>query len=566
MLFGCTNTAQQADTVLYHGKVITVDQDFSIQEAVAVKDGKILAVGKDRVILKLAGRNTRRIDLHGRTVIPGINEGHVHPVSAARKEYLQPVPDIRSIRELLGWIHHQASVKSPGKWIVHPKFFATRMLEMRMPTKLELDSVAPNHPVFLDGSYGGMVNSSALQISELSAKTTHPGVLKNKETNEPTGFIRRSAFGLLKLPPDDGMSQQQQLEVLRELLQLYNQVGITSICAGSGGPGDLQLFRSLREAGQLSVRVFQNMYIPFDPHISLDEMRKSLSSFQYTTGDGDEWVKVGALKTLVDGGILTGTAYLREPYGKNAADVYGISDPDYRGYLNLTKEELTRIGTAANEFGWKFTSHITGGGGVDEFLAAMEEVNRLSPINQKRFSIIHGNFFTENAIHKMASMGIYADMQPAWYYKDADLLFQVLGEKRMNTFHPYKSLIEAGVLVNGGSDHMVKFDSYTSINPYNPFLAIWSLVTRKTEREQIYSATESISREQALKMYTINNAYASFEEGIKGSIETGKLADLAVLSQDILTCPEEKIKDIQVLLTMIDGETVYRNPLILNDQ
>jgi len=557
--WGCNAPSQPADIILFGGKIVTVDSNFSIQEAVAIKDGNILAVGSNNEIMALAGSDTEQIDLDGKTLIPGINEGHVHPISASQSEYIQPIPDIHSIKELLGWIQKEAARKDAGEWIIHPKYFATRMLEMRQPTKFELDSVAPDHPVFLDGSYGGMINSQALQMSGISPNSDHPGILKDKQTGEPTGIIRGSAFGLLALPENHELSQKQQLKLLKEMLELYNEVGITSICVGSGNPKDLQMFRTLKEKGALTVRVFQNMYTPFDPHSTLDEMRAALSSFNYATGDGDEWVKVGALKTRIDGGILTGTAYLREPWGAGAREIYGITDQDYRGMLNLNKEELIRIATAANEHGWKFTAHITGGGGVDEFLAALEEVNDESPISEKRFSIIHGNFYTEEAINKMAQMGIYADMQPAWFYKDADLLNQVLGEETMNTFHPYKSLSEAGVVINGGSDHMVKLDSYTSINPYNPFVAIWSVVTRKTERGYIHAPQEAISREQALKMYTINNAYASFEEDIKGSIEPGKLADLAVLSEDILTCQAEHIKDIKVLLTMVDGKVVYEN-------
>jgi predicted amidohydrolase YtcJ len=148
-------------------------------------------------------------------------------------------------------------------------------------------------------------------------------------------------------------------------------------------------------------------------------------------------------------------------------------------------------------------------------------------------------------------------MQPAWYLKDADLLYQVLGENRMKTFHPYKSLIEAGVVVNGGSDHMVKLDANKSINPFNPFLSMWSIITRKTESGNIFNPEQAVTRMQALQMYTINNAFASFEEDIKGSIEVGKLADLAILSDDILTCEEDRIKEMQVVLTMVDGKIVF---------
>ena len=158
----------------------------------------------------------------------------------------------------------------------------------------------------------------------------------------------------------------------------------------------------------------------------------------------------------------------------------------------------------------------------------------------------------------MKTLGVYADMQPAWFYKDADAMNYVLGEERIKTFHPYNSLFKSGVMVNGGSDHMVKFDSYSSINPYNPFLAMWSVITRETENGSHIVQSEAITREQALKMYTINNAYASFEENIKGSIEPGKLADLVVISEDFLTCPEKNIKNIKAEITMVGGKIVYQ--------
>lgn len=552
----CTPAVEPADTVLLNGKIITVDNEFSIYEAVAVKNGKIMAVGNTREISKLADTTTKKINLNGKTVIPGINEGHVHPIPASQSEYFQLIPDIHSIKELLLWISSETEKKGKGEWIIFPKFFATRMLEMRQPTKSELDSVAPYNPVFLDGSYGGMINSKAMQVSGITAKTDHPGILKKDDTGEPMGFIRSSAFELLAIQRND-LINEVKLNLLKEMLHLYNEVGITSICSGGGSPEDLQLFRELEETGDLTVRVFQNLYIPFDPHATLSEMQMVLSKFDYSTGDGNEWVKVGALKTRVDGGVLTGTAYLREPWGKGAYEIYGITDPNYRGVLSLNKEELTRIISVANEFGWKFTAHVTGGGGVDVLLSAMEEIHKITPIESKRFSIIHGNFYTANAIVKMAKMGVYADMQPAWYFKDAGLLSLVLGEERIKTFHPYKSLIDSGIVVNGGSDHMVKLDSDASINPYNPFVAMWTVISRKTERGSIITPNEAISREQALKMFTINNAYASFEENVKGSIETGKMADLVVLSDDILLCPQKNIKTIKALLTMVNGQVVY---------
>src|SRR5205085_1993956 len=208
----------------------------------------------------------------------------------------------------------------------------------------------------------------------------------------------------------------------------------------------------------------------------------SLKTFRYVTGYGDAMVRVGALKITLDGGILTGTAYLREPWGEKAHAIFGIDDTAYRGIINYSREDLFSIVKAANELNWKFTAHCTGGGGVDMLLDVFEQVNRLKPIKERRFSIIHGNFFTKEAISRMSELGVCADMQPAWFYKDADAMEYILGEKRNQTFHPYRSLIDAGVVVNGGSDHMVKLDANTSVNPYNPFLGMWAVVSRTTER------------------------------------------------------------------------------------
>ncbi|MEA3461446.1 MAG: amidohydrolase family protein, partial [Bacteroidota bacterium] len=315
------------------------------------------------------------------------------------------------------------------------------------------------------------------------------------------------------------------------------------------------IYRELGLENKLTLRVCQNIILG---------LNSTIKEINFVTGDGDEWARIGAVKVFLDGGILTGTAYLREPWGDKARSIFGIRDTTYRGVINYTPEELLAIVTAANENGWKFTAHCTGGGGVDLLLDVYEQVNEMKSIKDRRFSIIHGNFFTDRAIQRMSELGVYADMQPAWFYKDADAMKEILGEERIETFHPYRSLLDAGVVVNGGSDHMVKWDANTSINPYNPFLAIWTLVTRTTERNRVIISSEAITREEALRMYTINNAYASFEESIKGSIEPGKLADVAILSDDLLECPVNQIKDIRSELTIVGGKIVYHQEYLNN--
>lgn len=546
-----------ADLIIVNGKILTLDPQFTMAEAVAIKDDKILAVGSNSDIRKLADRQTEIIDAAGKTVIPGLIDAHLHPEMASLSELEETIPDVHTITELLDWIKGQTITKPEGEWIIFPKMFFTRLIELRQLRLSELDSVAPRHPVFLNGSYGGMINSTAMKLSGIDKNTLHKGFLKDKESGNLTGFIRASAFGLLKLPPRKILSPQKREDALLAMLTRYNRYGITSLCSGAGDFEQFEKYMKLGKEGKLTMRIYQNIILRLNSVSDVKKLADTINAFEYVTGDGDEWARIGALKVVLDGGILTGTAFLREPWGDKARSIFGIRDPNYRGVVNLSREELFAIVNAANENGWKFTAHSTGGGGVDLLLGVYEQVNRIKPIKDRRFSIIHGNFFTTKAIQRMSELGVYADMQAAWFYKDADAMKKILGDERIETFHPYRSLLDAGVMVNGGSDHMVKWDADASINPYNPFLAMWTMVTRTTERGTVIMPEEAITREEALRMYTINNAYASFEEDIKGSIEPGKLADLAILSDDLLNCPVDQIKNIQSELTMVGGNIVY---------
>ncbi len=543
--------------ILLNGKIVTVDNEFRISEGVAITGDKIMAVGSNSMIRKLSGPTTKIIDLRGRTVIPGLTDSHLHPETASLSELEEKIPDVHSIAQLLGWIKGEAEKKEKGIWIIHPKFFPTRLAEMRQPTLTELDSVAPENPVFLNGSFGGMVNTAALVLSGITGKINNSGILIDKKRGTPTGFIRASAFNLLKLPPRKVYSTGAKEDALRAMLRRYNEYGITSLFSGTGDPESIKLYREMADRKILTARIYQNILLPELGKITRESVTEKLSQYKSITGDGDEWVRTGSLKIFLDGGILTGTAYMNEPWGTKTGEIYGIEDPSYRGVVSFSREELLTIVTAANESGWSFTAHATGEGSVDLLLDVYGEVNRSKPIRDKRFSIIHGNFFSDEAIKKMAELGVYANMQPAWFYKDAETMETILGDEKIKIFHPYRKMTDAGVMINGGSDHMVKWDANTSVNPYNPFLAMWTMVTRKTERGPVIVPAEAISRKEALKAYTINNAYASFEESIKGSLEPGKLADMAVLSDDILTCPEDSIKEIKSLMTIVGGKIVY---------
>jgi len=548
-----------ADLILINGKIITLDHNFTVAEAVAISDDRIISVGTNKQVNRYANSKTHIIDLKGKAVIPGLIDSHLHPESASLSELDEVIPDVTTINQLLAWIKDETNKNQIGKWIIFPKFFSTRLMEMRQPTLSELDSVAPAHPVFLNGSFGGMINSAAMNISGITGNTNHPGILKDPRSGSPTGFIRASAFNLLKLPEQKQLSFQDKEDAMQKMLNRYNEYAITSLFSGAGDYENMKLYQDMSSKKILTARIYQNILLHTEGKITKESVTQTVKDLKNITGDGDEWVKTGSLKVLLDGGILTGTALLKDPWGENACKIFGIKDPAYKGVVNYSRDELLTIVSVANEFNWSFTAHATGDGAVDLLLDVFKEVNNSKSIKDRRFSIIHGNFFSTDAIISMKELGVLANIQPAWFYKDAEAMEIILGKDRTKDFHPYKDLTDAGIIINGGSDHMVKWDANTSINPYNPFLAIWTMVTRKTASGKIINSDEALTREQALKTYTINNAYASFEELAKGSIETGKLADMAVLSADILTCPDDTIKKIKSLMTIVGGEIVYNS-------
>jgi predicted amidohydrolase YtcJ len=396
-----------------------------------------------------------------------------------------------------------------------------------------------------------------MKVSGINMWSKDPGIIKDELTGLPTGFIRASAFAILEIPANREISQEEWIKAFTKMMLKYNQYGITSICAGTGDFKTVRMYREMADSNILTVRILQNILLQTDKSITRELINRILNGYPEVTGAGDKWVRIGPLKVFLDGGILTGTAFMEEPWGEKAFSIYNIKDPSYRGIINFSRDELLAIVSAANVSGWSFTAHVTGDGAVNLLLDVYKEVNRESSIRGKRFSIIHGNFFNNEAVALMKEMDIYANIQAAWFYKDADAMNLILGEEKIRIFHPNRSMLDAGIMLNGGSDHMVKLDANSSVNPYNPFLAMWSMITRKTERGSVILPEEAITREEALKIYTINNAFASFEESIKGSIEPGKLADLAIINKDILTCPVDSIRVIESLMTIVGGKIVY---------
>jgi predicted amidohydrolase YtcJ len=270
----------------------------------------------------------------------------------------------------------------------------------------------------------------------------------------------------------------------------------------------------------------------------------------------NDMLQIIGIKTFLDGGMLTGSAYMRQPWG--VSKIYSITDPDYRGVLFIPRERLVQMVDATTAAGLQFTAHSVGDGAVHALIDAYEEVGRKHPIRDSRPCITHCNFMSAEAIDKMERLGISADIQPAWLYLDTRTLMAQFGNDRLRYFQPLRSLFKAGLVAGGGSDHMQKIGSMRSINPYNPFLGIATAVTRNARWfDGALHPEERLTREQAIRFYTMNNAYLLFLEKQLGSLEPGKFADMIVLDRDILECPEDAIAQTQVLRTWVGGKQVY---------
>jgi predicted amidohydrolase YtcJ len=555
---------QTADTIYFNGRVVTMWEAHSTVEAVAIRGHRFLAVGSNAVVLRTAGPGTKKIDLDGRAVLPGLIDSHTHPISAALSEQDGPLPAFDSVADIQAYIRHRAARLPKDQVVIVPKVFAPRLKERRYPTRYELDAAASDRPVIADNGYAGVVNSFLLAELGITRDTPQPadGKIIKDDTGEPTGLILGAPRLLARWRSERTPTLDETVEALRRMQRAYNRVGITSTIDRSQGPAGFRAYQELRRRGEMSVRSFVTYLISGQGTPA--QARAEVERIPFVTGRGDDWLRVGSLKVVVDGGILIGTAYLREPYGRHT-DVYGYRDPAYSGVLAVPRENVAEVARAANELGWQMTAHVTGGGALDVLLDAYEAADRERPIRGRRFTVTHGNFPDARAIARAKKLGVVFDCQPMWHYLDAPVLRGVLGPERMAHFLPLRALFDAGVVVAGGSDHMVRLDPRLATNPYHPFFGMWMAVTRKAVDGSVINSEQRVTREQALRMWTLNAAYLSFEEKIKGSIEPGKLADLVVVTKDFLTCPEDEIKTIEVLLTVVDGKVVYRHEaLVLN--
>lgn len=553
--------AADADLILHNGKVVTVDKSFSVHEAVAVQDGRILRVSTNAEILKLKGPRTAVHDLQGKMVLPGLIDSHVHPTGACMTEFDHPIPEMETIQDVLNYIQGRTKALAPGEWIVVRQVFITRLKEQRYPSRAELDAAAPKHPVLYSTGPDASVNTLAMKLSKIDKdfKVTDGGAgfaEKDPKTGEPTGILRNCTRYVKSQPSGRQATDSDRTERLLALFKDYNSVGLTGIIDRDASGGAINQYHTLRDNKLLTLRVAASHSIGTGG--STENIQKAIRKVaEHPLRKPDPMLRIIGIKTYLDGGMLTGSAYMREPWG--VSKIYAIDDPTYRGLLFIPpKEKLHPIVRTAVESGLQFTAHSVGDGAVHTLLDAYEAVNRETPIQATRPCITHSNFMSKEAVEKCAKLGVVVDIQPAWLYLDTRTLTAQFGYDRLRYFQPLKSLFEAGAIAGGGSDHMQKIGSLRSVNPYNPFLGMWTTLTRRARwYEGQLHPEEALTRQQAIRFYTGNNAHLMFLEKETGSLEPGKLADFIITDRDLLTCPIDDIREAQCLRTYLGGKLVW---------
>lgn len=402
-----------ADLILHNGKIVTVDQRFSIQQAVAVKAGRIVAVGADAAVLKSErGPSTELIDLKGGMVLPGLIDAHVHVLSAGLSEFRGPLPPLDSFAAIQSYIREQARKTPKGSWIVVPRTFPTRLRELRMPTREVLD-VAAEHPVLFDASYTVVVNSYALKLCGIARDTPNPpgGEIVKDARGEPNGILK-NAQSLLKGPGSrsERFTDQEKLEALEGMLNRYVAAGLTSIGDRAVSRDDIALYEKLKARKGLPIRVVLTWRV--NAARPLEEIVHEVQSAPYSPGGGDDWLKFGTFKVTLDGGMTIGTAYQRRPYGPFGRQLYGQTDPNSRGQLFIAPDKLVAILRAARDKGWQLTAHSQGGGAIDVFLDAIAALDKDRPIAPSRSHLMHASFQSQQAIARRRKWACWPTCSP----------------------------------------------------------------------------------------------------------------------------------------------------------
>ena len=532
--------ATAPDIVFYNAHVITVDRSFSIAEAVAIAGDRVLAVGSSRDMRALAVSSTKLIDLRGRTLMPGLMDNHLHGAGGGPGVDLSRA---RSLADVAAAVAARVATSKPGDIIVsNSDWHEAQLKEQRLPLRDDLDRVAPANPVVLiRGGHEFIVNSAALTRWGIGEKAAEPvgGRISRYPDGRLNGELVDTAKALVTLPPAPPKSRDEQMADRQAEYQRLNAAGLTSIRHPGIAVDDYRLLQEMKARGLLTLRV--NALLR--PGGDAQAVGRTLDQSGITPDEGDEWLRIGGIKLAVDGGFEGGLMRdpYREPWGEKGT---------FRGLQTIDTERFTAIVSEVNRRGWRVATHAVGDAAIDLVLAAYEKANRERSIAGRRWSIEHAFIGRVDQLPRMKALQVAISAQNHLYLAGPSLV-QYWGPDRAALTTPVRRYLDAGLPVSSGTD--------SPVVPYPPLWTIYHFVTRDTIAGGVLGADQRLSRQEAIRLATINNAWLTFEEATKGSLEPGKLADLIVLSEDPLTCPDLGLRDARVLLTMVGGKIIFRS-------
>jgi len=518
-----------AELAFCNGNIITMNPSKPRAESLSTMIGRFLFVGSNREVRRTVGEDTSVLDLKGKTVLPGLIDCHVHFVKYGLQKTWVDLRNVKSVSELKRKLERRVGASAKGSWIVGHGWDQERFEEKRYPTRLDLDEVAKENPVVLTRVcwHICLVNTAALRIANIG-KEIGPiqggQIDMDPETGEPTGILREAAQDLVwkAVPPPT----PKELEVaILVACRDAAKVGLTSIHCLVDSSSEISALHALRKRKRLPLRV--NILPP-------REFLESLAALGMTTGFGDDYLRIGPVKIFADGSLGARTAALAEDYS---------DDPGNKGIMIFSQDELNAIVEKAHKLDLQVAIHAIGDRAVEFALAAVENALSRFPRKDHRHRIEHASVLNRLLIKRMKDLNVIASIQPTFTISDFWVPRRV-GPERARLVYPFKTLMKSGVVIAASSDCPTEI--------LNPILGIHAAVTRRG-----FVPEESLNVNEAIQAFTVNAAYASFEEESKGSIEEGKLADFVVLSEDITQIPSERIKDVCVEMTVIGGRIVY---------
>jgi predicted amidohydrolase YtcJ len=535
---------ESADVVFKHGNIYTVNERQPHAQAVAVKGDRIIFVGSDEEVKMYEGKGTRVVDLHGRTVVPGMTDSHYHLLGVGQRELTLNLEGTTNLEDFLAKIKARVDRAKPGEWITGRGWIETFWKPPTFPTRQDLDRVAPNNPLFLwraDG-HGAVANSAALKIAGVDKNTPNPfggEILKDKRTGEPTGMLLDEAQDFVTRhipPPTPAQIEQAVLLGVKRSIEL----GWCQIQDAGGSYADVDLYRKLYGEGKIKLRIYKAVYGPTEDSQRLLREGAQLGAF-------NNRFTLRTIKVVSDGALGSRGAALLEPY----------SDADTSGFLRVKEEELTPMFTEALRRGIQIETHAIGDRANRFILDLYEKAFAAVPPDQRkirepRWRIEHAQIVNPADIPRFAKLGVIPSMQPSHAIGDLHFAPSRLGLKRLEGAYAWQSFIKTGSIIAGGSDAPVERGE--------PMIEFYAAIARRDQKGfsgEGWHPEQALAREQALKLFTLWAAYAAFEEKIKGSIEPSKLADLTVLSADIMKINEPEILKTKCLMTVIGGEVVF---------